>query len=71
MREVRKVHNVIDARFEFRDGLIIRHVDTFNFHRWASRALGTPGKLFGGTGFLRRKVQGLGAKAFDEYLKST
>jgi ketosteroid isomerase-like protein len=64
----KKVHNAIDARFEFRDGLIVRHEDTFDFRRWAAQALGVPGKLLGGTGFLRRKVQGLGAKALDEYL---
>ncbi len=64
----KKVHNVIDARFEFRDGLIVRHGDTFDFRRWAAQALGVPGRLLGGTGFLRRKVQGLGAKALDDYL---
>jgi len=64
----KKVHNVIEARFEFRDGLIARHTDSFDFRRWAGQALGVPGRLFGGTGFLRRKVQGLGAKALDEYL---
>jgi ketosteroid isomerase-like protein len=30
----RKVHNIIDARFLFRDGLIVRHEDTFDFARW-------------------------------------
>lgn len=43
----RKVHNVIDARFEFADGLIIRHADTFDLWRWAGMALGAKGKLLG------------------------
>ena len=43
----RSVHNVIDARFTFRDGKIVRHIDTFDLHRWAGMALGITGKLFG------------------------
>jgi ketosteroid isomerase-like protein len=41
------VHNVIDARFTFKDGLIASHVDTFALYRWASQALGLKGKLLG------------------------
>ena len=43
----RSVHNVIDARFEFRDGKIVRHADTFDLWRWAGMALGAKGKLLG------------------------
>jgi ketosteroid isomerase-like protein len=43
----KKVHNVIDARFEFRDGRIARHTDTFDLTRWAGMALGLKGKLLG------------------------
>jgi ketosteroid isomerase-like protein len=43
----RKVHNSIDARFLFRDGLIIRHEDQFSFWRWARQALGPMGLLLG------------------------
>lgn len=53
----RKVHNIIDADFEFRDGLILRHTDHFDFHRWAGQALGLAGRLLGGTGLLQRKVR--------------
>lgn len=53
----RKVHNSIDASFSFKDGLILRHVDHFDFHRWAGQALGPAGKLLGGFGFLQKKVQ--------------
>lgn len=53
----RKVHNIIDATFTFRDGLIATHVDKFDFHRWSKQALGLPGLLLGWTGFLQAKVQ--------------
>jgi ketosteroid isomerase-like protein len=43
----RDVHNIIEARFEFGDGKIIRHADTFDLWRWAGMALGLKGKLLG------------------------
>lgn len=55
-RTGRKVHNIIDAEFEFKDGLIIKHTDYFNLHKWASQALGTSGKLLGWTSFFKRKL---------------
>jgi len=53
----RPVVNRIDASFAFRDGLIVEHRDAFDFHRWAAQALGLSGRLLGGSGWLRRKVQ--------------
>ena len=42
----RKVENDIQTRFDFDDnGLIADHVDDFDFHRWASQALGPKGHL--------------------------
>ena len=52
-----RVVNKIDARFHVKNGLITDHLDTFDFHRWASQALGLPGKLLGWTSWMRRKVQ--------------
>lgn len=43
----RKVHNVIDATFELRDGLIVRHRDRFDLYAWARQALGLKGLLLG------------------------
>jgi ketosteroid isomerase-like protein len=63
----RPVLNRIDATFEFRDGLIVRHQDRFDFHRWAAQALGLSGRLLGGTGFLRRKVQGQAAARLAQW----
>jgi hypothetical protein len=54
----RKVHNRIDARFDFaQDGLIAGHVDDFNFWAWARQALGAPGLLLGWTPMLQNKVR--------------
>ncbi|MCD2258704.1 nuclear transport factor 2 family protein [Psychroserpens luteolus] len=52
----RKVHNIILATFEFKDGKIIKHTDQFNLHRWAKQAMGFKGLLLGGTGFFRKKL---------------
>lgn len=52
-----KVHNIIEARFTFREGKIVNHRDRFDFHRWASQSLGIMGKLLGWTGFLHQKVR--------------
>lgn len=53
----RRVHNIIEAEFEFRDGLIVRHRDRFNLWRWSRQALGLPGWLLGWTPMLREKVR--------------
>lgn len=58
----RQVHNVIEARFAFRDGLIVRHDDTFDLWRWSRQALGPIGLLLGWSPMLRKKVQA-GARA--------
>lgn len=53
----RLVHNRIDADFRFRDGLIVGHVDHFDFWGWARQALGAPGLLLGWTPMLHNKVR--------------
>jgi len=65
----RKVHNKIDAKFEFKDGLIIKHTDTFNLHKWANQAMGVKGFLFGGMGFFKNKLQQQTNKLLDKYLE--
>jgi len=58
----RLVHNVIDAGFEFDgDGLILRHVDRFDFWRWSRQALGAPGLLLGWMPWFRSKVRATAA----------
>ncbi len=52
----RKVHNSIDATFEFKDNKISKHTDTFNLHKWAKQAMGFKGLLLGGTSFFKNKL---------------
>jgi len=64
----RKVHNIIDATFEFKDGLIINHIDQFNFWSWSKQALGTIGALLGWSGFLRNKVKTMANKNLTHFI---
>ncbi len=56
-RTKRPVVNRIGAMFAFRDGLIVRHFDSFSFWRWARQALGPAGRLRGWLPPLRGKVR--------------
>ena len=67
----RRVHNRIDARFQFRDGLIVRHRDSFRFWRWAAQALGPPGLLLGWSSVLRNKVRAQAARRLDAFLAAS
>ena len=59
----RHVVNDIRAKFRFADGLIVDHVDEFDFRRWAKQALGPSGNLIALLPPLRGKVR---AKALDQ-----
>ena len=63
----RKVLNRIDAAFAFRDGLIVRHQDSFDFARWARQALGLPGILLGWSSFLQNKVRAQAAAGLASF----
>jgi ketosteroid isomerase-like protein len=52
-----QVHNRIDAYFQFQEGKIVRHVDAFDFYRWARMGFGVKGILFGWAPFFKKKVQ--------------
>lgn len=45
----KKIHNIIAARFEFKEGKISKHTDSFDFKRWSKQAFGLMGTVFGGT----------------------
>jgi len=64
----RAVHNVIDATFEFENGLIRRHTDLFDLHRWAGQALGLPGKLLGWAPLMQNAIRAKARAALDQYL---
>jgi ketosteroid isomerase-like protein len=63
----RRVHNRIDASFELRDGLIVRHRDDFDFYRWSRMALGPVGTALGWTPFLRNKVRAQAATQLSRF----
>ncbi len=64
----RMVTNVIEAEFEFRDGLIVDHKDNFSFWRWSRQALGAPGLLLGWTPMVRNKVRAEARKGLDDFI---
>lgn len=53
----RPVHQRIDAEFAFRDGLIARHVDSFDFWTWSRQAFGPRGWLMGWSDTMRDQVR--------------
>ena len=63
----RPVENRIAARYKFRDGLIVEHVDDFNLWRWCGMALGPAGWLLGWTPFVQAKVRRQAAAALEKF----
>lgn len=66
----RRVHNKIAAGFEFQDGKIIKHTDTFDFWKWSSQALGPVGFLLGWSPPLRKKVQKQARERLAKFMNS-
>jgi ketosteroid isomerase-like protein len=66
-RTGRPVVNVIRATFAFRDGRIVRHIDSFPFWRWASQALGPVGKLLGWFPPIKARVRREAAKGLTQF----
>lgn len=66
----RLVHNIVDAQFTFKDGLIATHRDEFGFWRWSRQALGPAGVLLGWSSALRNKVRAQAALNLATYLRA-
>jgi len=66
----RKVTNRIKASFVFEHGKIAAHTDEFDFYKWASQALGTMGKLLGGTVFIKNKVRAGAMKNLAAFIQN-
>ncbi len=66
-RTGRKVHNVVRAEFDFKDSKIIKHIDTFNLHKWATQAFGLKGRLLGGTNFFKNKLNQQANKMLKQF----
>jgi len=64
----RMVTNVIDSEFEFKDGLILRQTDRFDFWRWSRQALGLPGVLLGWTPMLKQSVRATARAGLDQFI---
>lgn len=64
----RTVHNIIEARFELRNGLIAEHHDRFDLYRWARQALGMKGILLGWAPPVQGAIRRQAATALDRYL---
>lgn len=63
------VHNIIHATMEFKEGLIIRHTDVFDFWRWSKMALGLTGVLLGWSPMIKNRVKKIARMSLDKYLK--
>lgn len=64
-----KVQNNVKAFIRIKDGKITEHSDAFRLSTWLGQALGIPGKLFGWTGFMKRKVQLNAKKSLMAYME--
>ncbi len=64
----RKVHNIVDAAFEFQDGLIIRHQDSFDLWRWTRMALGPMGLFLGWTPLVQKRVRKTALAGLEKFM---
>lgn len=64
----RKVVNVIDAEFEFADGLMVRHRDAFDLWRWAGMALGAKGVLLGWLPPVQNAIRHQAARGLEQFI---
>jgi hypothetical protein len=63
----RKVINVVQARFHFQDGLIIKHTDDFDVWKWSKQSFGIIGFLFGWTGYMQKKIHEKAVLSLKKY----
>jgi len=65
----RQVVNHVHARFQLRDGTIIRHEDLLSLWRCSRQALGLTGLFLGWTPMLRNKVQKMTNSRLDKFVE--
>ncbi len=63
----RKVVNDISASFTFRDGKIVKHVDSFDLWKWARQALGLKGTMLGWSPVVKGAIRKQAAKGLALY----
>ena len=64
----RRVHNIIDAAFQFQDALIIDHQDSFDLWRWTRMALGPAGIFLGWTPMVQKKVRETAVAGLNKFI---
>lgn len=65
----RNVRNVIQAEFEFKNGLIYKHKDTFDLWKWSKMALGWKGAFFGWSSIFKNKIRSQAKKSLSNFMK--
>jgi ketosteroid isomerase-like protein len=65
----RPVHNMVKAAFDFRDGKIVKHADSFDMWKWTRMALGSVGTLLGWSPFLKAAVRKSVRRQLDEFMQ--
>jgi hypothetical protein len=63
-----KIENHIKASFEFENGKIVKHTDSFSFYRWAKQALGLTGLFLGWTTFIKNKIRKAAVRNLENYM---
>lgn len=66
----RRVHNIVDATFRFKDGLIIEHTDRFDLWRWMRAAIGPVGVLLGWSPPMQGAIRKKGLAGLDAFIAS-
>lgn len=65
-----QVHNQIQARFEFKDGKIWRHRDSFDLSVWTCQALAPAGCLFTNHPQIQSRLKATIRHTLDEWIKA-
>jgi ketosteroid isomerase-like protein len=68
-RTGRKVHNIVQAQFSFRDGKIIQHRDSFDLWRWSRQALGLSGILLGWSPLVKNKIRRMAQAGLKKFMQ--
>ena len=66
----RRVHNIIDATFRFKDGKIISHTDRFDIWRWSRAALGPVMAVIGWLPPVQKGIQKKARKGLEDFIAS-
>ena len=64
----RKVHNIVETKFEFKDNKIIKHEDNWDFWRWSQMALGRTGRFLGWTPFIKNQAKIKAGKKLGDFM---